>query len=168
MAEDSTIARLAIGRKSDPPLLAPHHVAAAVRLEGLIRRALLGPRLTMSYDPANSGGSRKSGGNAVVELSDTAAQARLKLNLLAMRLSTHCWNVAFDVCGMSKGLQTIETERTWPRRSAKLVLRIALDQPAGHLGLAPFVAAPHDAGSRSWLDARLPLFKREDTAPEAS
>ena len=59
MTEDSTIVRLAIGRKSETPLLAPHHVAAAVRLEGLIRRALLGPRLTMSYDPAKSGGSQE-------------------------------------------------------------------------------------------------------------
>lgn len=166
VAEDSTITRLAIGRKTEPAFLATHHVAAAVRLESLIRRARLNPRLTMSYDPAAAGGGRQGAGNGVAEMNDTAAEARGKLNDLAATLSPDCWNVAFDVCGMGKGLQTIETERAWPRRSAKLVLRIALDQLAGQWGLSPYVAANHGPRTRGWLETRLPLIAPDDYDPD--
>ena len=163
-SEEGTIARLASTQKGEPAFLATHHVAAALRLEGLIRRGLLSPRLTMSYDPARAGGGPKGAGNAVAEMSDTAAEARQKLNRLAAKLSPDCWNVAFDVCGMSKGLEIIEMERAWPRRSAKLVLRIALDQLADHFGLAPHVAPDRAAATTGWLETRLPLIKPDDVA----
>ena len=164
--EDNTIARLGSACKTEPAFLATHHIAAAMRLEGLIRRALLSPRLTMFYDPASTGGGPKSAGNAVAEMTDTAAEARQKLNRLAAKLSPDCWNVAFDVCGMGKGLQTIETERAWPRRSAKLVLRIALDQLADHFGLAPHVAPHRGAATTAWLGTRLPLIEPDERLRE--
>jgi hypothetical protein len=112
----------------------------------------------MSYDPAPASGGQRGMGNAVAEMTDTAAEARQKLNRLASGLPRDCWNVVFDVCGMGKGLQTIETERAWPRRSAKLVLRVALDQLAGEFGLLPHVAGSAGGATRSWLEERLPLI----------
>jgi hypothetical protein len=138
-----------------------HQLAAAERLEALVERSRLAPRLTMSYDPASVGRSR--GVNHALHTSDSAAEARRKLNALALEMPADCWNVAFDVCGLGKGLQAIESERRWPRRSAKLVLRIALEQLATSFGLAP-----HRAGSEarpaSWLEERLPLIARDDDA----
>lgn len=121
------------GARAD--FLAPHHLEAAARFEALFRRAQLPPRLTMSYDPAHVGGRRRDD-PGTTQIGDSAAEARLVLGRIAGRLPAECWGVLFDVCGLGKGLQQVETERRWPRRSAKLVLRISLDQLAAQFGLS--------------------------------
>ena len=156
-SDDNAIARLARRERGEAPYLAPHHLAAAARLERLVQRAQLSPRMTMSYNPADIGG-RHRGGNGVDTASDGAAAARQKLNGLAASLPDDCWGVLFDVCGLGKGLQMIETERRWPRRSAKLVLRIGLEQLASQFGLSPHAAGREGTKSRYWLGERLPLI----------
>lgn len=155
--DDDAIMRLARREKGEPPFLAPHHLAAAERLERLVQRAQMIPRVTMSYDAAGRGGRRPTG-NGVEAASDEAAAARQTLNGLAAGLPADCWGVLFDVCGLGKGLQMVETERRWPRRSAKLVLRIGLEQLASHFGLSPHAVGREGAGSRHWLEERLPLI----------
>ena len=137
--------------------LGPHHLAAAERLERLILRAQLMPRVTMSYDPTSVGGGNR-GANSVETGSDSAAAARQKLNRLAAMLPPDCWGVLIDCYGLGKGLQLIETERRWPRRSAKLVLRIGLDQLAAQFGLAPHATGGERVPAQSWVEQRLPLI----------
>lgn len=149
--DDDVLARLA----ASPAYLSPHHLAAAETLEQLIRRAQLAPRVTMSYDLARIGAT---GGNAVETASESAADARLRLSRLASQLPPDCWGVLFDVCGLGKGLQLIETERRWPRRSAKLVLRIGLEQLASQFGLGPHAVGREMGRARGWLPERLPLI----------
>lgn len=154
---EEPLARLAAGRDGDTPFLLPHHLAAAERLERLIERSRIAPRVTMSYDAARVGG-RSPSGNGTTEASDTAAAARQRLNRLAAQLPTDCWGVLFDVCGLGKGLQLVETERRWPRRSAKLVLRIGLDQLAVMFGLSPYATGSGGTTRQTWLEERLPLI----------
>lgn len=159
--DDGALTRLAArGGPRDAAFLAPHHLAAANRLERLIQRAQLVPRVTMSYDPARVGG-RRGAGNDMLSVTEAAAAARQKLNTLAANLPADCWGVLFDVCGLGKGLQLVETERRWPRRSAKLVLRIGLDQLAAQFGLSPHAAGTAGGATRNWLEARLPLIADE-------
>ena len=160
--DDGIILRLASARAGEPAFLEPHHLAAAQRLEAMVRRAQMAPRLTMSYDPATSGG-RRGAGNAVETASDSAASARQRLNRLAALLPPDCWGVVFDVCGLGKGLQVVETERRWPRRSAKLVLRIGLDQLAAQFGLSLHAQGEPQGPTTGWLEERLPLIG--DTEP---
>jgi hypothetical protein len=156
--DDTVVLRLASGRDGDgQPFLLPHHLLAAGRLERLIERSHLAPRVTMSYDTARVGGGDRSG-NSAAEATDTAAQARQKLNQLARTIPPDCWDVMIDVCAFGKGLQLVETERRWPRRSAKLVLRIALEQLAHHLGLTPQAQGVEQGQTRSWLPERLPII----------
>lgn len=155
------LARLAASKEdSGAPFLLPHHILAATRLGQLIERSRIVPRVTMSYDAARVGGAR--GGNRAAEVSDSAASARAKLNNLAGILPGDCWGVVFDVCGLGKGLQVIETERRWPRRSAKLVLRIALDQLASHFGLSAAAVGREGGAATGWHAERLPLIDRSN------
>lgn len=156
--DDTVVLRLASGRDSDgQPFLLSHHLLAAVRLERLIARSHLVPRVTMSYDAARIGGGDRSG-NGATEASDTATHARQRLNQLAQAIPRDCWGVMIDVCAFGKGLQVIESERRWPRRSAKLVLRIGLDQLAHQLGLSPLAEGAERGHVQSWLPERLPII----------
>lgn len=154
--DETGLARLALARKNEPPFLLAHHMAAAERLERLIQRAQVMQRVTMSYDPTAIGA--RPNGNGVETASDNAAAARQKLNQLAASLPADCWGVLIDICGLGKGMQQVETERRWPRRSAKLVLRIGLEQLAGHFGLSPHATGAEQGRARHWLPERVPMF----------
>jgi hypothetical protein len=135
--------------------LESHHREAASRLARLFERASLRQRVTMSYDPARIG---RASGKTQGDLSDSAADARKRLARLAARMPRDCWGTLVDVCLYDKGLQQIETERSWPRRSAKLVLRIGLDQAAMLLGINDQAVGPDHSGQRAWLPERPPMF----------
>ena len=154
--DESPLARLAVGRDGEAPFLLAHHVAAGERVRKLVERARLSPRLTMSYDATRTGGG--GGAASPTDLSDSAVDARRKLDEVAAVLPADCRGVVFDVCGLLKGLQVVETERSWPRRSAKMVLRIGLEQLAVHWWLSPHARGRQAGTIGGWLDRRLPLI----------
>lgn len=153
--DESPLARLAVARDSEPAFLLAHQVAAGERVRKLVERARLGPRMTMSYDANRIAGG--GGPAAANDLSDSAVDARRKLDTVAALLPADCRGVVFDVCGLLKGLQTVETERGWPRRSAKMVLRIGLEQLAVHWGLSAQARGNESGRVGGWLEERLPL-----------
>lgn len=151
--------RLLLARNEEAPFLAAHHGLAASRLMQTFERARLAQRVTMSYDPARIGGG--SGRPVQGELADSAADARRRLADLAQRLPRDCWSVLFDVCGLDRGLQEIETAHGWPRRGAKLVLRVALEQLAAIYGLDAAGVGRDSGRQRGWLEERPPMFGNE-------
>ncbi len=155
---ESPLARLAIAAAGEAaPFLSPHQVQAGERVRRLVERARLQPRVTMTYSGAHVAGGRGVG--QASEISDLAADARQALGGLYRVLPRDCADVVLDVCGLEKGLQQIETERGWPRRSAKLVLRIGLDRLAEHFGLAE-MARGAESGQRAWMDGERPAMFR--------
>ena len=148
---DTSAGLAALAKPSDgrAAFLLPHHMEAAARFSRLFERAHLQPRVTMSYDPGRTvaRGGRPDG----TDLSDMAADARKILAGLHRRLPADCAGVLIDVCGFHKGLQTVETERGWPRRSAKLVLRIGLEHLALQLGLSGTAEGLEHGRQRLWL-----------------
>jgi hypothetical protein len=102
----------------------------------------------MSYSSDRAGGE---GVGHATDLSDMAADARRILAAIHEALPRDCAGVVLDVCGLSKGLQTIEAERGWPRRSAKLVLRIGLEQLARYFGLTAEATGAENRRPRRWL-----------------
>lgn len=148
---ESPLARLAVAARGEAaPFLERHQVEAGERVRLLAERARLQPRLTMNYSGAHTaagGGAARRG----AEISDMAAEARQALNRIYAVLPRDCAGVVLDVCGLLKGLQTVESERGWPRRSAKLVLRIGLEQLAQHYGLAPVAVGAETQRRRVWM-----------------
>lgn len=123
-------------------LLSHDHIMTANRLERLIERAMLTPQITRDYSQLNitQGRSKSSGQN---DISDMAADARKELAQLYDQLPPDCMNLLVDVCGFSKGLQEIEASRNWPRRSAKLVAKIGLDQLGAIWGIGELSLPKH-------------------------
>jgi hypothetical protein len=155
---ESPLARLASASGEEPAFLAPHQVEAGERVRRLVERAGLQPRLTMSWSAAHVAGG---GGRVPGDIADLAADARKTLAGLMRALPPDCADVVLDVCGLLKGLQQVESERGWPRRSAKLVLRIGLDQAARHFGLGAEAVGGPSRGRHAWLgeDARPERFE---------
>ena len=147
---ESPLARLAGGPGPDGGYLERHHVEAGERVRRLVDRARLQPRLTMSYAASNAVGGTHNG---AADIPDLAADARKALAELHRVLPRDCAGVVLDVCGLLKGLQQVERERGWPRRSAKLVLRIGLEHLAQHYGLAPVAVGAESRRPRRWMDA---------------
>ncbi len=156
---ESPLGRLAVATAGEAAaFLAPHQVAAGERVRRLAARAGLSPRLTMNYSAAHTAGRGGNGGAA--DIGDMAADARRRLVELHRVLPRDCAEVVLDVCGLDKGLQVVEAERGWPRRSAKLVLRIGLDRLAEHYGLAAEAAGPERGRQQAWMaGARPPMFE---------
>ena len=154
--DESPLARLASAREGEAPFLLAHQVAAGERVRLLVERSRLRQRLTMSYEATHTA----SGGGATgpTDISDSAIDARHKLDQIASLLAPDCRGVVFDVCGLLKGLQVVEAERCWPRRSAKMVLRIGLEQLAAHWGLSSVTRGRDTGRMDGWLEQRLPLI----------
>ena len=56
-----------------------------------------------------------------------------------------------DVCCFLKRLEQVERERSWPPRSAKVVLQLGLDRLARHYGLRGEAHGRGQAAVRTWL-----------------
>jgi len=148
---ESPLLRLARpGKGEADAFLNPAQVEAGERVRRLAERARLQPRVTMSYSATHTanGGVR----NGLADLSDLAADARRDLMEITRILPRDCVGVVMDVCGLAKGLQAVEAERNWPRRSAKLVLRIGLDHLARHFGLDDRAVGPERGRQRRWRE----------------
>jgi hypothetical protein len=146
---ESPLARLATGIGGEAGYLERHQLEAGERVRRLVERARLQPRLTMAYSAAHS---VSTSGNSAGDISDLAADARKSLADLHRVLPRDCAGVVLDVCGLLKGLQEVERERGWPRRSAKLVLRIGLDHLARHYGYAPSAVGRSSGRPRGWME----------------
>ena len=142
---ESPLARLALGEGA---FLQRHHVEAGERVRRLVERAQLQPKVTMTYSASRRAVSQRQGGN---DLSDMAADARRSVAEIHRLLPRDCANVVIDVCGLLKGLQQVEREQGWPRRSAKLVLRIGLEQLAQQFGLASAAIGKASRRPRTWM-----------------
>ena len=145
---ESPLARLAAGIGGEAGYLERHQIEAGERVRRLVERAQLQPRLTMSYSAAQTAGSGQRGAG---DISDLAADARRSLDDLYRVLPRDCAGVVLDVCGLLKGLQEVERERGWPRRSAKLVLRIGLEHLAQHYGLGAVAAGKATSRLYGWM-----------------
>lgn len=129
------------------PYLDPAQVEAGERFRRDVEIAQLRPRVTSDWSGLPSSGGR---GGQGMQVSDLAIAARQRLDRAAGAVGRELEGVLVDVCGFQKGLELVERERSWPPRSAKVVLRIALDRLAAHYGLASVARGPDGSRARRW------------------
>lgn len=106
--------------------------AAGERLRADLERAHMLPRVTANWSSPVSGTTGTPG-----SASDSALAARERVNKACTAVSPEFSGLLVDVCGFLKGLEQVESERDWPARSAKLLLRMGLDRLASHYGMTP-------------------------------
>jgi len=106
---------------------------AGERFRRDIEQAQLLQRVTANWEASINAARRGADAGAV---SEVAIDARRRLARAYDAVGPEMAGLLTDVCGYLKGLELVESERGWPARSAKVVLRIALDRLARHYGLA--------------------------------
>jgi hypothetical protein len=146
--DESPLSRIA-AMPANRNLLQPHQLEAGERFRKIFERAALRQRTTMSFAPDRVAKSGKRA-PANMELAGMNIDARREIDRIFAALPSECAGVVIDVCGFEKGLQQVERERGWPRRSAKLVLRIGLDQLARHFGLMPMATGAGGGRVNGW------------------
>ncbi|WP_233544879.1 DUF6456 domain-containing protein [Pseudooceanicola sediminis] len=132
---DTPVAALARRRDRDgTPFLKPEHVRAGERLREDFELAQMGPQIAQNWDhfltagvSSGLGKGRPRGPEAARDRVATA------LGELGPGLS----DIALRCCCHLEGLETAERKMGWSARSAKIVLRIALQRLHRHYGSLP-------------------------------
>lgn len=96
---------------------------AGERLRADYTRGRIMPRLGANWEASVSSGRREGG---VGDLTDVALAARMRVEKAIRAVGPELSGVLVDVCCFLKGMETVEIERGWPVRSAKIVLKGAL------------------------------------------
>jgi hypothetical protein len=125
---ESPIARLRLHGQ-----LTPVQFEAGERLRQDFTMAGLMPRLCADLSAPISNGAR---GAKSASMTEKLIAARQRFRLAMTSVGPGLSDLLFDVCCHLKGLETVEAANAWPVRSAKIVLRIALDRLAEHYGIA--------------------------------
>lgn len=150
--DESPLGALARRRdKSGGAFLPPEALEATERLRVDFERGQLQPRVTANWTAPINRGRRSGDPGGMAELTDAALAARLRLTAAVEAVGPELAGILIDVCCLLKGLETVERERGWPARSAKLVLRLALAALARHYGLSAIAeGAPRKGRLRHW------------------
>lgn len=102
---------------------------AGERLRADYTRGQLMPRLGANWVASVSSGRRDGG---VADLTDAALGARIRVENAIRAVGPELSGILIDVCCFLKGMETVEMERGWPVRSAKIVLKTALGVLSRH------------------------------------
>ncbi len=122
--------------RSGRPLLSAAEAAAGRRLHAEYERSRLRQRVTASWDPTASAGRDGSRGRPAAGPSDVALDARRRLSQALDAVGPDLAGVLYAVCCEEVGLEEVERRQGWPKRSAKVILQIALRRLCAFYGLS--------------------------------
>jgi hypothetical protein len=136
------------------PFVIPGQLLAGERLRADFTRAGLTPRMTANWTAPIEKARR--GGSDGVTFADAVLAAKVRLARTLDAVGPEFAGLLLDTCCFLKGLETVERERGWPARTARVVLSLALDRLARHYGIESEARGPVRSGTRAWQadDAR--------------
>jgi len=145
------------------PFLEKCELLAGERLRADFTRGSLSPKLGVNWQAAAGGGGRSGLRGGIDDLTDAALSARMRVEKAIEAIGPELSGVLLDACCFLKGMETIENERGWPARAAKILLKTALGALARHYGYASSASSSRrpgrivqwgDDGYRPTLDGR--------------
>jgi hypothetical protein len=152
---ESPLAWLARRKDRDgQPFVLPGQLLAGERLRADFTRAGLTPRMTANWTAPVERARR--GGNDGIAFADAVIAAKVRLARTLDAVGPEFAGLLLDTCCFLKGLETVERERSWPPRTARVVLSLALDRLARHYGIESEARGRVRSGTRAWQadDAR--------------
>ena len=129
-------------------LIEPVQLLAGERLRGEFTRANLMPRITANWSASVAAGPR---GASAATFTEAVIGARQRVRVALDAVGPEFSGLLLDVCCFLKRLEQVESERSWPPRSAKIVLQLGLDRLARHYGLRGEAHGRGKAVVRTWL-----------------
>lgn len=105
---------------------------AGERLRRDFTMAQLSPRMGVDWTKPIV---ERDHGPKQVLISDMALAARQRFSAAMKSVGPGLSDLLYDVCCKLAGLEEAEKSKGWPKRSAKIVLGIALDRLAAHYGM---------------------------------
>lgn len=90
------------------------------------------PRLGVNWSGFGAGAKNRGSANGIADLTDAALASRKRVEYAIRAVGPELAGVLIDVCCFLKGLEQVEAERSWPARSAKVLLKSALSALARH------------------------------------
>lgn len=140
IGEDGTERRVAVNEAESPAgryfatgVIDAVQLAAAEKLRRDFTLAQLMPRMAADWTAPPASVNR--GVPAPQHLSDNVIAAKQRFANAMRAVGPGLSDLLFDVCCYLTGLESVESAQGWPRRSAKVVLQLALDRLAAHYGL---------------------------------
>lgn len=135
------------------PMIGAAAFDAGERLRSDFTRGQLMPGITANWSATAGSGRRTGDAGGIADLTDAALAARLRVQRAIVALGPELSGVVVDFCCFLKGIEAIERDRNWPKRSARLVLQLGLSALARHYGLSE---TAHGPGSAPGAPARRP------------
>jgi len=129
-------------------LIEPVQLLAGERLRAEFTRAHLMPRITSNWSAAVATGAR---GASPATFTETVIGARQRVRAALDAVGPEFSGLLVDVCCFLKRLEEVERDRSWPPRSAKVVLQLGLDRLARHYGLRGEARGRGKTEVRTWL-----------------
>lgn len=131
------------------PLLDERSFLAGERFRRDVTQACMLPSVTTNWSRMESSSGRALPRDPALA-SDVTVAARQRVRAAFNVLGADMGNFVLDVCAFLVPLQEAEARRSWPARSAKLVLRMALTHLAGHYGISAIAEGPANSTMKSW------------------
>lgn len=150
-AAESPLAWLARRKDKDGArLIDATQLAAGERLRADFTRAGLTPRVTANWIAPVAQGRRGGDGEGSAAFADVVLAAKQRVAQALDAVGPEFAGLLLDVCCFLKGLETVERERRWPPRTARIVLSLGLDRLARHYGITVEARGGNRAPMRAW------------------